>query len=65
MVISLRYRQVEREREAARQSASLAALAVILALVVAGLWLTDELRAEAGVQDCVLSGRVGCVAGVG
>jgi hypothetical protein len=42
---------------AERQTRSLAALAVTLALVVAGLFLVDVLRAEAAVQDCAL---VGC-----
>ena len=39
-----------------RQTASLAALAVTLALVVAGLFLIDVLRAAAAVQDCALAG---------
>ena len=39
-----------------RQTRSLAALAVTLALVVAGLFLIDVLRAAAAVQDCALTG---------
>ena len=46
--------------QAERQSASLAALAVTLLIVVIGLFLIDTLRAQAAVQDCVLSGRVEC-----
>ncbi len=45
---------------ASRQSSSLAALAVSLALVVGGLYLIDTLREQAAQQDCVLSGRTYC-----
>jgi hypothetical protein len=38
----------------ARQTSSLAALAVTLALVVAGLFLIDVLRANQAIQDCAL-----------
>jgi len=48
------------EQAANRQSASLAALAVTLALVVVSLYLVQRLRVEAAFQDCVLSGRVAC-----
>ena len=46
---------------AARQSNSLAALAVSLALVVAGLYVIDVLRANTAVQDCALSGKRVCL----
>jgi len=49
------------EQAANRQSTSLAALAVTLALVVASLYLVQQLRAHAAYEDCVLSGRAGCV----
>jgi hypothetical protein len=49
------------DQAAARQSMSLAALAVTLALVVASLYLVQQLRAHAAFEDCVLSGRAGCV----
>jgi hypothetical protein len=45
------------DHAAARQTASLAALAITLALVVAGLFLVDVLRTCAMQQDCAL---VGC-----
>ncbi len=48
------------DKAANRQSASLAALAVTLLLVVVSLYLIEHLRAQAALQDCVLSGRVGC-----
>jgi hypothetical protein len=43
------------ERAAARQTSSLAALAVTLALIVAGLYLVDVLRTMALQQDCALT----------
>jgi hypothetical protein len=46
---------------AARQTASLAALAVTLGLVVAGLYLIDVLRDSAAQQDCVLTGHATCL----
>ena len=49
-----------RDETAGRRTSSLAALAVTLALVVVGLYLVDALRAQSDMQDCVLSGRVGC-----
>ena len=51
----------ESEQAAAdRQSASLAALALMLALVVVGLLLVRILRQESQVEDCLLSGRTNC-----
>ncbi len=44
----------------ARRTGSLAGLAVTLLLVVIGLYLINILRAEADVQDCVLSGHAIC-----
>ena len=45
-----------------RQSASLAALAATLFLIVIGFYVIDTLRMQANVQDCVLSGRAVCEA---
>jgi hypothetical protein len=44
-----------------RQTASLAALAVTLVVIVVSLYLVDKLRAEAAYEDCVLEGRIACV----
>jgi hypothetical protein len=44
---------------AARQTRSLAALAITLALVVAGLYLVDVLRTAAIQQDCAAIGCLG------
>ncbi len=49
------------QEEADRQTASLAAVAVTLLLIVLGLFLVHELRAQAMLEDCLLSGRTNCV----
>ena len=36
------------------------ALIVVVLLVVGGLWLQRHLRANAQLQDCVMSGRTNC-----
>jgi hypothetical protein len=43
------------DQAAERQTASLAALALTMALVVAGLYLVDVLRVVALQQDCALA----------
>jgi hypothetical protein len=43
-----------------RMLTNLAAAAVTLLLMAAGLWLADALSAMRKNQDCVLSGRRGC-----
>ena len=56
-------RWVDTEDEEAgtnRRTASLAALAVTLLLVVASLALVNQLRYHATVEDCLLSGRTNC-----
>ncbi len=35
-------------------------LIVVLALVVAGVFLVHELRAQSQLQDCLMSGRTNC-----
>ncbi len=45
-----------------RLTASLAGLAMALALVVLGLFVADHLRSEARLQDCLLAGRTNCAA---
>ena len=49
------------DHEAAnRQTASLAGMAIILVLLVAGLFLVQQLRVKAAIEDCLLSGRRNC-----
>jgi hypothetical protein len=50
----------DEQRDADRQTATLAGLAVALLLVVVGLFLVQELRAKARVEDCLLAGRRDC-----
>ncbi len=45
-----------------RQTASLAALAAMLLLVVVCLVLVRELRVKAQIEDCLLTGRTNCTA---
>jgi hypothetical protein len=56
-------RLVDREEDEAganRQTASLAALAVTLFLVVACVALIQRLQYASTVEDCLLSGRTNC-----
>lgn len=49
------------EYEAAkRQTAGLVGIVVILLLLVVGLFLVQQLRACAAIEDCLLSGRRNC-----
>jgi hypothetical protein len=43
-----------------RRTNSLAALAVTLFLVVAGLYLVKTLQAQSAYQNCILSGQIYC-----
>ena len=48
------------QEEADRQTASLAGIAVILLLLITGLFLIHALYAETKVEDCLLAGRTNC-----
>ena len=50
----------EPRRDSDRQTSSLAALAFVLALVIAGLFLTQTLRRGGQVEDCLMAGRRDC-----
>ena len=43
-----------------RRRAALAGLIFVVVLVLAGLFLTHELRGVSQLQDCVMSGRTNC-----
>lgn len=43
-----------------RQTAGLAAIAVLLILVVTGVWITRELMAADMLQSCIASGNRHC-----
>jgi hypothetical protein len=44
-----------------RMTRSLAGLAIALALVVAGLFLLQQLRSLSALQDCLMQGRNNCL----
>ncbi len=50
----------DQQTDAHRQTRSLAALAVVLALLVAGLFLVQTLRRSTLVEDCLMAGRINC-----
>ncbi len=49
--------EAEDEEAANRQTASLGAVAIILALLALGLFLVHALQSKAAIEDCLLSGR--------
>lgn len=51
---------VDDEKQADRQTASLAGLMIALALIVVGLFLVQRLHTESQIEDCLLSGRTNC-----
>jgi hypothetical protein len=50
----------EDEEAANRQTASLAAVAFTLALLVAGLFLVNKLHQTGMMEDCLMAGRMTC-----
>jgi hypothetical protein len=54
------WQAADSDEAAERQTASLAGVAIILLLLVGGLFLVQHLRASAALQDCLLSGRRNC-----
>lgn len=48
------------DQTAQRQTASLAGVAVILILLVGGLFLVQQLRAASTIEDCLMAGRRNC-----
>ncbi len=57
-------RQIERELEAAeamnRQTASIAGLAVTLAVLVVCVFLVKHIAIATSAEDCLMSGRTNC-----
>ncbi|HSI00990.1 MAG TPA: hypothetical protein VLA02_10335 [Reyranella sp.] len=54
------HEQDEAEREAIGRRKSLIALAVMAALVIAGLVLVDRLREVSAVHDCLMTRATNC-----
>jgi hypothetical protein len=50
----------EDEETADRQTASLAGIAITLALLAAGLFLVHQLHTKTVVEDCLMAGRNYC-----
>jgi hypothetical protein len=50
----------EEQEEADRQTAGLAGLAVVLFLVVAGLYVVQQLATKAAVEDCLMAMHSNC-----
>jgi hypothetical protein len=48
------------DEDAARQTAALMGLVVILVLAIAGVILARELAKNAKLEDCLMSGRRNC-----
>ena len=44
----------------ARRTAALMGFIVVLVLAIAGIVLVRELRSNAGLEDCLMSGRRNC-----
>lgn len=50
----------DEQAEENRVTGSIAALALVLALVVAGLFLIQTLRRNAALEDCLMANRMSC-----
>lgn len=48
------------DQQESRVTASLAGLAFVLAIVVAGFFLVKVLQKQAKLEDCLMSGRTNC-----
>lgn len=48
------------DQEPGSRRGAVAALVLVAALLVGGLWLMRHLRANAALQDCVMAGRTNC-----
>jgi hypothetical protein len=53
-------RDLEREEDDARFTASLAGLAVTLFLLIVSLYLVEKLAEESKLEDCLMQGRTNC-----
>jgi hypothetical protein len=48
------------DKTAERQTAGLASIAIILVLLIGGLFLVRQLRTETLIEDCLMAGRQNC-----
>ena len=56
-----KYQRTQEEDYRHRMVVNVLALAFCIVLAIAGVWLVDEIAEMKRIQDCVLSGRAGCV----
>jgi len=56
----LGYSRDDEQEEADRQSVSLAGLAVVLALVVVGVYVIHQLETKCAIEDCLLADHANC-----
>lgn len=54
------YDEREEQASADRQTASLVAFALVLILLIAGLFLVHRLARTAALEDCLMAGRSSC-----
>jgi hypothetical protein len=54
------YRNGESESDRQRMINNAVASAILITLIICGVWLTDTIVAMRDKQDCVLSGRTNC-----
>jgi len=52
--------EAERQQVANRQTQGLLGIAITLVLLIVGLFLVQQLRSSARLEDCVMSGRTNC-----
>jgi hypothetical protein len=50
----------DRQNVANRQTQGLLGIAITLLLLIVGLFLVQQLRSSARLEDCVMSGRTNC-----
>ncbi|WP_428485899.1 hypothetical protein [Rhodopila sp.] len=48
------------QKVADRQTAGLLGIAITLVLLVVGLFLVQQLRSSAAIEDCLMAGRTNC-----
>ena len=55
-----RARELERQEDANRFTATLAGLAAALLLGLIGFWVMEKLAVQSKLEDCLLQGRMNC-----
>lgn len=50
----------EAQAQADRKTAGLISVAVVLGLLIVGLWLVHALHDTGRIEDCLMAGRINC-----